>query len=113
MENNLTSPLTAPVEAQTPSPLYYAVIFTSKRTKDKLGFNTMSDCIESLVKSQPEFSGVESARNGLEIIGCCRKDMTLVKNWLENIEHQEAKKQRQEKWNASYQVRISKVEFEY
>ena len=113
MENNLTSPLNAPVEAQTPSPLYYAVIFTSKRTKDKLGFNTMSDCIESLVKSQPEFLGMESASNGLGSTGCCRKDMALIKNWLENTEHQETKKQGQEKWYAPYRVRISKVEFEY
>ena len=113
MENNLIAPANGKSAAQTPPPPYYAVIFTSiKNTGDK-GYSEMSNRIEALVKNQPGFLGMESARNELGITVCYWKDMASIKKWSENIEHQKAKKQGQEKWYASYRVRISKVEIEY
>lgn len=113
MENNLTAPANASVDIKTPAPPYYAVIFTSKRTEGDQGYNQMSARMEELVKTQPGFLGMESARNELGITVCYWKDMASIKNWSKNMEHQEAKKQGKEKWYASYRVRISKVEFEY
>ncbi|HKI88351.1 MAG TPA: antibiotic biosynthesis monooxygenase [Draconibacterium sp.] len=113
MKNNSVLQEKIPLEAQTPSPPYYAVIFTSKRTEGDLGYNEMSVRMEALVKDQPGFLGMESARNELGITVCYWKDMTSIKNWSKNLEHQEAKKSGKEKWYESYRVRISKVEFEY
>lgn len=94
MENKLTTPAKTPVGAQTPAPPYYAVIFTSKRTELDQGYNEMSDRIEALVKDQPGFLGMESARNELGITVCYWKDMASIKSWSENVEHREAKKTR-------------------
>lgn len=101
------------LEVQTPKPPYYAVIFTSKRTAGDLGYNEMSDRIEALVKNQPGFLGMESARNEIGITVCYWKDMESIRQWSENQEHQAAKKAGIEKWYEAYRVRISKVEFEY
>ena len=113
MEQDLTTPANFPKEAKTPAPPYYAVIFTSKRSDGDQGYNKMSERMEDLVKDQPGFLGMESARNELGITVCYWKDMASIKNWSQNLEHQEAKRKGQEKWYASYRVRISKVEFEY
>lgn len=100
-------------EGQTPDPPYYAVIFTSKRTEGDLGYSEMSDKIETLVKNQPGFLGMESARNEIGITVCYWKDMESIRLWSANMEHGKAKLLGKEKWYQSYRVRISKVEFEY
>lgn len=53
--------------AKTPSPPYYAVIFTSIRTGDDNGYAEMSDSMMRLATEQPGFLGVETARTELGI----------------------------------------------
>lgn len=48
--------------AKTPEPPYYAVIFTSLRTKGDRGYGHMADRMIELAARQPGFLGVESAR---------------------------------------------------
>lgn len=99
--------------ANTPKPPYYAVIFTSELNEGDNGYNNMSDKIEALVKEQPGYLGMESARNELGITVCYWKDIDSIKNWSENIDHKEAKQKGKAMWYANYKVRISKVELEY
>ena len=50
------------VGARTPTPPYYAVIFTSRRTEeDDAGYGEMADRMEELASRQPGFLGIESA----------------------------------------------------
>ncbi|CAH0120939.1 putative protein YqjZ [Paenibacillus sp. CECT 9249] len=42
--------------------MYYAVIFTSKRTPGDRGYSAMADKMEQLASRQPGFLGVESVR---------------------------------------------------
>ncbi|MGQ8336298.1 antibiotic biosynthesis monooxygenase family protein [Sunxiuqinia sp. A32] len=99
--------------ANTPKPPYYAVIFSSVRSKDDNGYNDMSDQIEALVKQQPGYLGMESARNEIGITVCYWKDMESIINWSKDLKHQEAKHKGKAFWYESYKVRISKVEMEY
>ena len=99
--------------AKTPKPPYYAVIFTSVRTEGDNGYNEMSEKIEALVKNQPGYLGMESARKDIGITVCYWKDLDSIKKWSGNLEHQVAKKEGKKSWYASYKVRISKVEIEY
>lgn len=48
--------------AQTPAPPYYAVIFSSQRTKGDSGYGEMAERIVALATQQPGFLGVESVR---------------------------------------------------
>ena len=52
----------APSLAKTPSPPYYAVIFTSQRTAGDRGYGHMADRTVELASKQPGFLGVESVR---------------------------------------------------
>ncbi|MDC7217713.1 MAG: antibiotic biosynthesis monooxygenase [Spirochaetales bacterium] len=97
----------------TPRPPYYAVIFTSLRSDGDNGYNDMSDKIEALVKEQPGYLGMESARSETGITVCYWKDMESIIKWSKNSEHQEAKQQGKTIWYEAYKVRISKVEVEY
>ena len=99
--------------ANTPSPPYYAVIFTSKRTYGDHGYGEISDHILDIVKNQPGFLGLESVRSEIGITVSYWKDIESIKAWSENVEHQKAKDLGKSIWYKDYRVRICKVEKEY
>lgn len=99
--------------ANTSLPPYYAVIFTSTRTEGDNGYSEMADRMEELASQQPGFLGVDSAREEVGITVSYWRDLESIKNWKENVEHQEARKQGREKWYDQFTVRIAKVEKEY
>ena len=92
---------------------YYAVIFTSLRTDVENGYDETSQKMEELVKKQPGFLGMDSARNDVGITISYWNSLDAIKNWKQNLDHQIAQKNGKEKWYSSYQVRICKVEREY
>lgn len=49
--------------AKTPTPPYFAVIFTSIRTEGEHGYAEMSDRMLELTRHQEGYLGVESDRN--------------------------------------------------
>ncbi|CAE6936553.1 antibiotic biosynthesis monooxygenase [Vibrio sp. B1FLJ16] len=99
--------------AQTPKPPYYAVIFTSVRTKDDNGYGEMADRMLRLAELEEGFLGVESAREEVGITVSYWKDLASIKKWKENAEHLEAQKIGRESWYDSFKVRISLVERDY
>lgn len=99
--------------ANTPKPPYYAVIFTSLRSDGDNGYSEMSEVIEALVKEQPGYIGMESARNEVGITVCYWTDIDSIKAWSKNLVHMEAKQKGKTDWYKQYRVRISKVEVEY
>ena len=66
--------------AKTPSPPYYAVIFTSVRTEGDKGYSQMSDSMVQLVKNQPGYLGHESARNEIGITVSYWRSLEDIKN---------------------------------
>ena len=71
---------------------YYAVIFTSKRTEGDNGYAEMSQLMDSLVKKQKGFIGVDSARNDIGITVSYWKNLEAIKNWKQQIFFLELKK---------------------
>ena len=99
--------------AKTPKPPYYAVIFTSHRTKGDNGYGEMSETMLNLATQQPGFLGVESAREEVGITVSYWSDLESIKNWKANVAHQKAQQLGHEKWYSSFKTRISKVERDY
>jgi heme-degrading monooxygenase HmoA len=60
--------------------MYYAVIFTSTRSKIEEGYAEMAEKMEQLAKQQPGFIGVESARNEIGITVSYWKSLEAIKN---------------------------------
>ncbi len=99
--------------AKTPSPPYYAVIFSSVRTAGDNGYSEMADKMVELASTQDGFLGIESARNELGITVSYWTDLNAIKNWKENIEHTIAREKGRSDWYKSFKTRIAKVEKEY
>lgn len=99
--------------AKTPEPPYYAVIFTSLRTENNNGYAEMAERMIYLASKQAGFLGIESAGEGLGITVSYWSDLESIKNWKDNVEHQEAQRLGHQKWYSSFKTRISKVERDY
>lgn len=99
--------------ANTPSPPYYAVIFTNLRTEIDEGYGEMADEMVRLAELQPGYLGHESARNGLGITISYWESLEAIKNWKANTDHLIAQKYGREKWYSAYKTRIALVERDY
>ncbi|MGR3764149.1 antibiotic biosynthesis monooxygenase family protein [Rossellomorea sp. NS-SX7] len=102
--------------AQTPSPPYYAVIFTSRRTeKDAKGYNRTADLMVELASKQSGFLGVESSRDqdGFGITVSYWDSLESIKQWKNNLSHQKAQVKGKKDWYSAYITRICKVDHDY
>ena len=99
--------------AQTPSPPYYAVIFTSIQTANPEGYGEMADRMLELAQQQPGFLGFESAREGLGISVSYWTDLESIKAWKAVAEHLEAQRQGKRDWYQAFTTRICLVERDY
>jgi len=99
--------------SKTPSPPYFAVIFTSLRTEGDNDYSRMAEKMLALAASQPGFLGVESAREEVGITLSYWSDLDSIRAWKENTEHKEAQRLGREKWYSSFKIRIAKVERDY
>ncbi|WP_435236688.1 antibiotic biosynthesis monooxygenase family protein [Psychromonas sp. PT13] len=99
--------------ANTPKPPYYAVIFTSIRTKTDPSYNKMAERMVELAIKQPGFLGMESAREEVGITVSYWDSLDAIKHWKMNSEHLEAQQKGHHTWYSSFKVRITKVEKDY
>lgn len=99
--------------AATPSPPYYAVIFTSLRTDVDEGYGDMAVQMVKLAEKQPGYLGHESAREGLGITVSYWENLDAIRNWKMVSEHLFAQRMGREKWYRSYKTRICLVERDY
>ncbi|MDF2157674.1 antibiotic biosynthesis monooxygenase [Algoriphagus sp. CAU 1675] len=99
--------------AQTPSPPYYAVIFSNLRTDLEDGYEEMADKMVELAQNQEGYLGHESVRNGLGITISYWASKEAIKNWKAQTDHQLAQKYGREKWYSAYKTRICLVERDY
>ncbi|MCE8009952.1 antibiotic biosynthesis monooxygenase family protein [Billgrantia desiderata] len=99
--------------ANTPSPPYYAVIFTSIRTEGDNGYGMMAERMVELAAQQPGFLGIESARDELGVTVSYWQDLESIQRWKQQVEHREAQRLGRSEWYAAYKVRIARVEREY
>ena len=100
--------------AATPSPPYYAVIFSSVRTEvDAAEYAAMAARMDELAQAQPGYLGMESAREGLGITVSYWRDLEAVAAWKRHADHLMAQQLGRARWYRDYRVRVAKVEREY
>jgi heme-degrading monooxygenase HmoA len=96
--------------ATTPSPPYYAVIFTSAKTADVEGYAETAAAMEALAKKQAGYLGIETAQG---ITVSYWQNLANIKGWKLQLDHLAAQQQGQKQWYSAYKVRICKVERAY
>lgn len=99
--------------AETPTPPYYAVIFTSIRTEPDPEYGQMAQWMHELASTQEGFLGLESARESIGITVSYWRDLDSVKRWKYHADHLVAQKLGRERWYRAYKTRICLVEREY
>jgi heme-degrading monooxygenase HmoA len=99
--------------AKTPTPPYYAVIFTSLRTEGDDGYDAMSERMLKFVARQPGYLGVESAREGVGITVSYWRVLESIRLWKAQAEHLQAQALGHQKWYSAFKTRIAKVERDY
>jgi heme-degrading monooxygenase HmoA len=101
--------------SRTPTPPYYAVIFTSLRTEIEAGYGKMAELMLELASEQAGFLGVESVRgsDGLGITISYWESEEAIAAWKAHTKHKLAQETGQRTWYADYRVRVAKVEREY
>ncbi|MBD8098725.1 antibiotic biosynthesis monooxygenase [Pseudomonas fluorescens] len=100
--------------AKTPTPPYYAVIFSSLRTEGDQGYAQAATRMVELARAQPGFLGVESAREeGLGITVSYWSSEAAILAWKQQAEHRHAREQGRSLWYTAFQTRVCKVERDY
>jgi heme-degrading monooxygenase HmoA len=101
--------------AQTPTPPYYAVIFSSQRTAEDEGYGEVAEKMVQLAAEQPGFLGVESVRDatGFGVTISYWESLDAIRSWKQNEEHRVAQQKGKEVWYSRYITRICKVERDY
>lgn len=99
--------------ASTPTPPYYAVVFTSVRTEGDSGYAETAERMLALAAQQPGFLGVESAREDIGITVSYWSSLEALRAWKQNAEHLLAQRRGKEDWYRAYRVRVCRVERDY
>lgn len=99
--------------AKTPSPPYYAVIFTSVKSASDEEYDDMAIRMVELAKEEEGFLGMESARSEIGITVSYWSSLDSIKKWKMNAEHQIAQEKGRSKWYKKYKTRICLVERDY
>ena len=99
--------------AKTPTPPYYAVIFTSLKNSNDNGYGEMAERMVELAAEQPGYLGFGSARDEIGITVSYWESLESIRNWKQNFEHLEAQRKGREVWYDQYKTRICKVERDY
>ena len=107
--------MSADLLAKTPTPPYYAVIFTSQRTQVDDGYDRTAVRMIELAEQMPGFLGVESARSSdaLGITVSYWRDEASIRAWREHAEHKIAQERGNKVWYEDYFLRVAKVERAY
>ena len=90
-------------------PPYYAVIFTSTLGDNTTAYPEMAQKMESLVKKQPGFLGMDTARESIGITVSYWDSLESIEKWKHNSEHLKAKRLGKEEWYTFYSLKICKV----
>lgn len=101
--------------AETPSPPYYVVIFSSVRTGPDAAYDEMAAALAARVGRQPGFLGLDSVRDseGFGITTSYFSDEAAISVWKADADHAVAQKLGKERWYKEYRVRIARVERDY
>lgn len=102
---------------KTPSPPYYAVIFSIVRAKvDEAEYAAMGEQMVNLAMQQDGFLGLEYApetEDGFSLSVSYWRDEDSIKRWKRHADHLIAQQLGKEKWYPAYSIRIARVDRAY
>ena len=101
------------MQAETPEPPYYAVIFTTTRVDADDGYAEMAERMEALAAAQPGYLGIESARADVGITVSYWESEAAIAAWKANLDHTAARDLGRTHWYSGYTLRVARVDRAY
>lgn len=101
--------------ADTPEPPYYAVIFSSRRTRGDHGYGQMAQRMIELAARQPGLIGMESVRgaDGFGITVSYWASAESIAAWKADVEHRLAQEVGMRTWYEHHEIRVARVQRAY
>jgi heme-degrading monooxygenase HmoA len=101
--------------AKTPTPPYYAVIFSARLTQNQKGYAAMAEKMMRLALAEKGCLGAETARDalGFGITVSYWRDTRSIADWKSHLEHLMAQQLGKTRWYEHYELRIACVERAY
>ena len=98
-----------------PKPPYFAVIFTSQRSNNTLGYDEMDKLTFKEIDKIEGYLGAESYTDSKDRHVTIAYFLTekAILDWRSNPLHMEAQRLGQEKWYDYYNIKVCRVEREY
>ncbi len=89
----------------------YAVIFTSRLSPDRSGYEEMTQRMLELCAQQPGFISAESVRDpdGRGITVCTWESLESIEAWGHEPEHVAAQEEGRTRWYDGYHIMVCKV----
>lgn len=100
---------------KTPTPPYYAVIFSNQLSEDDAGYSEMGDRMYELALQQSGCIGAETVRDDAKfgITVSYWESEESIAAWKENAKHLIAQTMGIERWYSHFELRVAKVERAY
>ena len=96
--------------AKTPTPPYYAVIFTTIQSDERDGYAEMNARMLELAKKEKGFLGIESAHDEIGLSVTYWASLEDIARWKNHAEHKIAQANGFEMWYQAFATRVAKVE---
>lgn len=101
--------------AEPGRPPYWVVVFTSVRGPADMGYDEVAEHLETLVRDQPGYLGMDTARtdDGLGITVSYWADEASIARWRHQADHVLAQERGRQEWYTSFTVHVARVERAY
>jgi len=96
--------------ATTPTPPYYAVIFTTIQSDERDGYDEMNARMLELAQNEKGFLGIESAHGEIGLSVTYWASLEDIARWKNHAEHKIAQAKGFEMWYRAFATRVAKVE---
>lgn len=96
--------------AATPTPPYYAVIFTTIQSDERDGYAEMNTRMLELARKEKGFLGIESAHGDIGLSVTYWASLEDIARWKSHAEHKIAQAKGFEMWYQAFATRVAKVE---
>ena len=96
--------------ATTPTPPYYAVIFTTIQSDERDGYDEMNARMLELAQNEKGFLGIESAHGEIGLSVTYWASLEDIARWKNHAEHKIAQAKGFEMWYQAFATRVAKVE---
>jgi len=109
---HIGKPFEGSADERIPAGPCYAVIFSNQQRGEPPGYASVAERMSTLAATMPGYLGYESTRgaDGFGITVSYWSSLDAIAGWRAHLEHEDAQRAGQERFYATYDLRVARVE---